>query len=66
LTKICQNVYLSGIQKDLEDISGGIDIFFNLVHKNCVRNLTSKLVRSTLTWPGTIRVRIPSSPDTSQ
>jgi hypothetical protein len=31
--------------------------YINLIHKNFVQNLTSKLARSTITSPGTIRVK---------
>jgi hypothetical protein len=49
---------MSETQKDLEDNSAGIGFFSkNLVHKNFVRNLMSKLARSTLTSSGTIRVK---------
>ncbi len=49
---------LSEFQKDSEDVSARIYIIFkNLAHKNFVRNLTSKLVRSTLTSPSTIRFK---------
>jgi hypothetical protein len=58
----CQNVFfdvMSEVQKDLEDVSAGIGkIKNNLINKNFVRNLTSKLVRSTLTSPGWIRVNV--------
>ncbi len=41
------------VQKDLEDVSAGMgQIRNNLIYKNIVRNLTSKLARSTLTSPG--------------
>jgi hypothetical protein len=44
---------MSEVQKDLEDVSAGIgQIKNNLIYKNIVRNLTSKLARSTLTSPG--------------
>ncbi len=50
---------LSEFQEDSEDVSAGINIILkNLLHKNFVRNLTSKLVRSTLTSPSTIRVKL--------
>ncbi len=57
----CQNVIFDimlEVQKDLlEDISAGIGQFFkNLIYKNFVRNLTSKLARSALTSPSRIRV----------
>jgi hypothetical protein len=43
---------MSEVQKDLEDVSAGIgQIKNNLIYKNFVRNLTSKLARSTLTSP---------------
>jgi hypothetical protein len=37
----------SEVQKDLEDVSAGIDFLKNSMHKNFVRNLTLKLARST-------------------
>jgi hypothetical protein len=44
---------MSEVQKDVEDVSAGIgQIKNNLINKNFVRNLTSKLARSTLTSPG--------------
>jgi hypothetical protein len=44
---------MSEVQKDLEDVSEGIgQIKKNLIYKNFVWNLTSKLARSTLTLPG--------------
>ncbi len=46
----------------MEDVSAGIGIFYP-IHKNFVRNLMSKLARSTLTSPGTIRVKICQNPD---
>ncbi len=50
LTKIRQNItfyIMLEIQKDLENFSAGIGNFFlNLIHKNFVRNLMSKLARS--------------------
>ncbi len=43
---------MSEVQKNSQDISAGIGQFFkNQTHKNFVRNLTSKLARSTLTSP---------------
>jgi conjugal transfer/entry exclusion protein len=43
---------MSEVQKDLEDVSAGIDqIKNNTLYKNFARNLTSKLARSTLTSP---------------
>ncbi len=47
---------MSDAQKDSEDISAGIGFFFNQTHKNFAQNFMSKLVRSTLTSPSTIRV----------
>jgi hypothetical protein len=43
---------MSIVQKDLEDVSAGISIFFNPAIKNFVGNLTSKLARSNfdLAW----------------
>ncbi len=50
---------VSEVQKDSQDVSAGISqIKNNLTYKNFVRNLTSKLARSTLTSPGWIRVKI--------
>jgi hypothetical protein len=50
---------LSIAQKDLKVVSAGKGFFFlNLVHKNFVENLMSKLARSTLTSSGTIRVNV--------
>jgi hypothetical protein len=49
---------MSEVKKDWEDVSAGIDNFFlNPIYKNFVRNMTSKLARSTLTSGGTIRVK---------
>jgi hypothetical protein len=63
LMKICQNdcengifYVMSEVQKDLKDVSAGIGIFLYPIHKNLVRNLTSKLARSTLTSASTIKV----------
>jgi hypothetical protein len=53
---------MSELQTDLEDVSAGISNFFsyiNPIKKNFVQNLRSKLGRSTLTSPGTIRVKAP-------
>ncbi len=52
------NVMLKA-QKDSGDISAGVDLFLIPLHKNFVRNSTSKLARSTLTLPGIIRVKRP-------
>jgi hypothetical protein len=50
---------MSEVQKDSEDVGAGIGIFiYNPIHKNFVQNLMSKLARSTLTSPGTIRVKL--------
>jgi hypothetical protein len=44
---------MSEVQKDLQDVSAGIGQFLkNLTKENFVRNLMSKLARSTLTSPG--------------
>ncbi len=44
---------ISEVQKDLEDVSAGIGLIKNnLIYKNFLRNLTSKLAMSTLTSPG--------------
>jgi hypothetical protein len=51
---------MSEVQKDLEDVSAGIHVGQfkqNPRYKNFIRNLTSKLARSTLTLPGRIRVK---------
>jgi hypothetical protein len=49
---------VSGVQKDSDDVSVGIGKFLrNPIYKNFVQNLKSKLVRSTLTSPGRIRVK---------
>jgi hypothetical protein len=48
---------LPEVQKDLEDVSAGT-FFLNMVHNNFAGNFTSKLARSTLTSPGTIRVKL--------
>jgi hypothetical protein len=49
---------MSEVPKDLEDVSAGIGQFLkNLIYKNFVLNLMSKLARSTLTLPGRSRVR---------
>ncbi len=45
------------VKKDSEDISARIGIFINPIHKNFVRNLMSKLARSTLASPGRIRIK---------
>jgi hypothetical protein len=45
------------VQKDLQDVSAGIGIFYP-VHKNFVGNLTSKLARSTVDMPSTNRVKL--------
>jgi hypothetical protein len=49
---------LSEVQKDSEDVSAGIGKFLKILYisKKFVRNLMSKLARSTLTSPGRIRV----------
>jgi hypothetical protein len=53
---------ISEVGKDLEDVSTGIGKFVkNLIYKNFVRNVTSKLARSTLTSPG--RIRVNTKPD---
>ncbi len=49
---------MSEIQKDTEEVSAGIGNLKNLIYKNFVRNLMLKLMRSTLTSLGTIRVNI--------
>jgi hypothetical protein len=50
---------MSEVQKDSDDISAGIGKFLrNPKYKNFVRNLTSKLTRSTLTSLGRIRVKV--------
>ncbi len=50
---------LSEVHKDSEDISAGIGFFYiRHIHKNYVRNLTSKLARSTLTSSSTIKLKI--------
>jgi hypothetical protein len=50
---------ISEVQTVLEDVSGGTGQFIkNPICKNFVRNLTSKLARSTLTIPGRIRVHV--------
>jgi hypothetical protein len=51
---------LSEVQKDSEGISGGIGNFKKL-SKHVVGNLTSELARSTLTLPGTMRVKAAAS-----
>ncbi len=49
---------MSGVQKDLKDISAGIGTFLkNLIYKKFVCNLNLKLARPTLTSPGRIRVK---------
>ncbi len=49
---------MSEVQKNSEDVSAEIGIVIkNPVHLNFVGNLTSKLARSTLTSPGTVRVK---------
>jgi hypothetical protein len=47
---------ISEVQKDLEVVSAGIGICFNPINQNFFHNLTSKLVRPTLTSPSRIRV----------
>jgi hypothetical protein len=43
---------MSEVQKDSQDVSAGIgQLKNNLTNMNFVRNLTSKLARSTLTSP---------------
>jgi hypothetical protein len=63
--EICQNVrqnvildIMSAVQNDAEDFSAGIGILKkkNSVHKTFCQGFTSKLARSSLTSPGTIRV----------
>jgi hypothetical protein len=48
---------MSEVHKDSEDVSAGIGIFLNPIHKNFVKNLTSELARSTLTSLCTILLK---------
>jgi hypothetical protein len=45
---------MSEVQKDLEEVFAGIGIYKNKVLNKFFYNLRSKLVRSTLTSPGSI------------
>jgi hypothetical protein len=49
---------MSKVQKDSKDVSALIGNFFiDMIYMNFVQNFMSKLTRSTLTSPGTIRVK---------
>jgi hypothetical protein len=48
---------MSEVRKDLKDVSVGIFKKSDILYKNFVRNLKSKLARSTFTSPSRIRVK---------